>query len=448
MIAAIATLLSCNPDFLDLKRDRAQAVPVSLEDFDAMLGNTTVFNHTSGHSMGSVSGEEFQLTSDAYSLLSRPEEKSAYLWQDEYYIGIEAADWNYPYRRVLYCNIILEGLERLEDQEISTSVFSEIRGAALFHKASAFFMLSQQFAAPYGDTEHAAYGIPLISDSDPTEPSRRSSVEETYRFIVDGLQEATVLLPDESLNVFRPNKAAAYALLARVYLAMADYENALHCADEALAIKSSLYHFATVDNSPVYPFPVSGRNNPEIIFYDVSHYAEALLMSRYRVNPELFDLYGTGDLRSGLFFRSEATGGHSYRGSYSGGGNFFTGLATDELYLIRAECLVRNGETQQGLDALNLLLDTRHQTGQFTPYTGLDRATALETVLTERRKELLNRGLRWTDLRRYSFLEEKNRVLEREMEGTSYSLPARDRRYTFLVPNNVTANSDVVQFPR
>src|SRR5690606_29318303 len=104
---------SCDSSFLDVKQDHSLEVPTKLEHFDLLLGNTTVFNHLSGHLLGSIAGEEYQLSENSFALIDRLYEKNIYLWQDEHFYDVECADWNYPYQRILYCNIILDGLETL-----------------------------------------------------------------------------------------------------------------------------------------------------------------------------------------------------------------------------------------------------------------------------------------------------------------------------------------------
>jgi hypothetical protein len=82
-----------------------------------------------------------------------------------------------------------------------------------------------------------------------------------------------------------------------------------------------------------------------------------------------------------------------FRGYYDYGGNQYTGIATDEIYLIRAECLARSGNTSDALKDLNNLLAKRWKTGiTFTPIQATNADDALVKILAERKKELLFRG--------------------------------------------------------
>ena len=91
---------------------------------------------------------------------------------------------------------------------------------------------------------------------------------------------------------------------------------------------------------------------------------------------------------------------------------------------------------------LNSLLVKRWANGTFTPYTAVDAADALNQILTERRKELLYRGLRWTDLRRLNKSPATAITLTRTVNGQIYTLPPNDPRYLYAIPDNVmTSNS-------
>jgi len=70
---------------------------------------------------------------------------------------------------------------------------------------------------------------------------------------------------------------------------------------------------------------------------------------------------------------------------------------------------------------------------------------ALVKVLTERRKELLMRGTRWTDLRRLNKDTQFAKTLSRTVVGATHTLPPNDPRYTLLIPQEVITNSALEQ---
>ena len=125
----------------------------------------------------------------------------------------------------------------------------------------------------------------------------------------------------------------------------------------------------------------------------------------------------------------------------------FGGLATDEVYLIKAECLARKGQVSESISVLNQLLIKRWKTGTFIPLTAINAQDALSKILTERRKELVFRGIRWTDLKRLN-RENANISLTRTLNGQTFTLLPNELRYVFPIPDDELSQSNIQQNPR
>jgi hypothetical protein len=166
------------------------------------------------------------------------------------------------------------------------------------------------------------------------------------------------------------------------------------------------------------------------------------------VDSALYRSYAPGDLRRSIFYLINGEGQPNMKGGYAGIIYPFSGLATDELYLARAECAARAGQTSQALDDLNTLLLHRCQPGTFVPLTAATPAAALDTILAERRKELAFRGLRWTDLRRLN-KEGRNITITRKLNGVLYQLAPNSPLYTLPIPPDIIGfNPNMKQNPR
>ncbi len=68
-------------------------------------------------------------------------------------------------------------------------------------------------------------------------------------------------------------------------------------------------------------------------------------------------------------------------------------------------------------------------------------------ILTERRKELLFRALRWTDLRRLNKEAEFRDTLYRFINGKKYQLLPGSDRYTLQIDRNTISISGIQQNP-
>jgi starch-binding outer membrane protein, SusD/RagB family len=434
----ISVCCSCNKKkFLDEKPDTQIFVPTTLEDFRYILDNDAVFGETPV--IGELSADNFYTTYSHWQSL-RPKERNAYVWADNIYNGEgEVADWNYPYQQVFYANVVLDGLNHLPINEANTRDGYIIKGSALFLRAYAFYNLSQVFAPVY-DASTANIpnaGIPLRLSPNIYEKTSRSTVNETYNQILADLKDASPLLPDTFTwsHRNRPSKPAAFALLARVYLSMRNYDQAGAYADSCLQLYSTLMDYNQFANLSFDKF------NAETIYQSRIYWQTNLLKgnSNCIADSNLFKSYSINDLRRTVFYTTNT----SPKGSYTGSIYLFSGLATDEMYLIRSECKARLGNINNALTDLNTLLPKRYKPGTFTNITGLTPQKALDTILTERRKELPFRGVRWTDLRRLHKEGTINITLKRVLNNQTYTLPPNDPRFVLPIPPDVLSLSGI-----
>lgn len=445
-LAVVASLscLSCRKTFLDAKPDESLVVPASLKDLQALLDNDRFMNGSSTQAIGGpnpallVTGaDEYYATDDNFETFSLYS-KNVYTWaKDDVYGGAaQVSDWAAPYRTVFYANTALEGLEKIT-AATGTAAWNNIKGSALFYRAYSFYQLAQVFAPPYDKVTAASdLGIPLRLEADINEPVSRATVAQTYNRIIEDLHTASPLLPQTPLYKTRPSAPAVLALLARVFQTMELYDSAFLYADSCLKMVNGLFDYNGVDAAATYPL----LKNSEVIFTSVINTlpsTELWSSSKARIDSTLYNSYAANDLRKSLYFRLREPGKYSFRGSYEGSGFLFTGLAVNELYLVRAECYARKGNTAAAMNDLNTLLQKRWKTGTFVQLAAANAGEALTMVLEERKKELLMRSLRWMDLRRLNKDSRFAKTLVRRVKGQTYTLPPGDLRYTWPIPGDV-----------
>lgn len=459
---------SCKKNWLDAKPDLSLAVPSTLADYQAILNFREGGFGTAGISFndpqtgfGELSAGDFYV-SDA-SLTARPlYEQSVYLWASDVYQGINTtSEWNYPYQRILKTNVVLEGIDNIIPQSGGDMImWRDIKGSALFFRAYNHYTIAQLFCKPYNkSTAEHDLGIPLRLSSDFNIPSKRATVQETYSQILSDLKQSLSIVPMASPSSnyykFSPTKAAVSGMLARVYLSMSNYDSALVYANTSLGYYSTLIDYnnttagipsaSTINPNSNVPF---AKFNDEVIFQmRLSLYA-FFTTSRLIVDQGLLNSYDVNDWRKDAFFRT-VNNNKAFKGSYDGSATFFSGIATDELYLIRAECYARTGNMILALNDLNTLYQKRWKNSVlYQPITAVDANDALRKVLVERRKELCFRGIRWTDLRRLNMDPQFAVTLNRFNNNQNYTLPPNDLRYVFLIPPDVINLSGIPQNPR
>lgn len=441
ILFASITLLaaSCEKGFLEKKPDSSIVLLSSIEDLWNLLDNHQVMNYTS--SLPQLSADEyFIISDDVFDGLIRETQRNAYIWADNPY-GSETtvASWNYPYTGIFYANSVLDALENARFSSFPVTEKNPVKGSALFMRAYLFFDLLRTFAPVYDPANaHVDPGIPIRLEPDIDYTAKRSSVAASYDQIFSDLASAKGLLPNATSPIYlnRPSVCAVYALMARIHLERAEYELASHYADSALTLKKSLIDFNSLDSLSERPF----ANAPDEVIYYTQLIGE-FNTTQYSVNtqgyigidPELLRLYDSGDLRAAFYFQGNSSGNFSVKRGYATGIYPFTGLAVDEIYLIRAEALARIGNRQLASQVLDELLVKRYLPGTYPGTANLAPEDLINRILEERRKELVWRGMRWHDLRRLN-KEGREIHLYRTVHGQQHHLLPNDPRYTFPIP--------------
>lgn len=446
LLLLLLFIQSCGKQWLEAKPDKSLIVPKTIQDFQALLDNSSlVFNITQPCGLSEISAGDFYISYASWQLLFTKAEKSAYIWEQtaSFYKGESSFDWTEAYKRILNANVILEGIQKITPNSAEQQDWNRVKGSALFFRAFDFFNLAQEYCVAYTPSQTSeSLGLPLRLEYDVNVKSKRSNLQQTYEQILSDLNEAGNLLNSKPKFKTQPSKEAVYALLARVYLTMENYNEAGFYAEAALKIQSELLNYAKLNAASAFPI---AKFNPEVIFQSVFTYG-IFNQSRLIVEPDLYNGYSTEDCRKTVFFATNVNG-ITYKGSYNGDRNLFGGLSTNELYLIRAECNARSGKTKQALADLNLLLQNRWKSN-YQDLAIADQEVLLAYILKERRKELVFRGIRWQDLRR---LNKDNRfavTLTRTLNGITYTLKPGDKRYVLPIDEEEIRLSGIEQNDR
>jgi len=452
LLLPVLVLFGCKK-FLDEKPNKSDIVPTKLDDLQTLLDNSRgAMNSRSAAAYSELVADNYYVTTSSWQSMEASDlnrvHAENYIWgnipHDVY--------WSYPYLGpIYYSNIVLDGLPDIKVNSDEVDLYNSIKGSALFYRAFAFWQIAQLFSKPYSSANSDDWGIVLRLTSNVSEKAPRATIQQTYDKIISDLKTAADLLPTSVPFATRPCKAAAYAALARTYLSMGDYSNAGHYADLALQQKNTLVDYNNL--VPVGNPPIPSLNT-EVIFHNYSPTPVIFSTTNHKIDSNLYRSYNANDLRKTIFFKlgtGTNAGTYTFRGSYNGTlqvNSVFDGLATDELFLIRAECFARAGNKDAALTDLNTLMQKRWKNGNWIPFSASDATTALTMILSERRKELVFRGLRWSDIRRLN-VEGANITLTRVVAGNVYTLPPNDLRSVMLIPSGeIQYNSRISQNPR
>ncbi len=189
-------MASCNK-FLEDKTNKTSTVPSTLEDLQALLDAGNQLNLGSYPFFLEACTDDFLLTDAGYNNLD-VFDRQVYTFQNpEIYSATEKLIlWRDAYKAIAVANTVLD---ELSDIKILKGLDpNNIKGQALFHRAFMHFILLQIYAAPFDQKgNNNVPGIPIKLSSDINDKTKRSTVGECYRSVIQDLEEAAGLLPNE-----------------------------------------------------------------------------------------------------------------------------------------------------------------------------------------------------------------------------------------------------------
>jgi starch-binding outer membrane protein, SusD/RagB family len=320
------------------------------------------------------------------------------------------------YAAINEANFIIAGVD---GSNATATEKAQIKGEALFLRGLLYFDMARVFCyeptkAVNGWTEGLILRDKPTATASDADFKARSSIQDTYAFIEKDLKEAIALLPTGTVNRQRGNKAAAQALLARLYLYWEKYADAITAATDALATTQ-----ATLVTGANYEAAFRTSPNPESLFeINYVQATESLganeslhsLTTNFTTGAwgdvvpttELYNLYEATDIRRAMFTASTKQGEPVFFSrKYSAARGPFTDntpvIRFSEVLLIRAEAYAATGANDLARADLNRLRTRASATAIAATVTG---AALLDAIFTERRLELVLEGHRFYDLKR------------------------------------------------
>ncbi len=444
-IAVGLNLTSCD-NYVDIKTE-GTLTPEETINYRYLLNNTSDFDNS--YPLVDIMPDDIVIRDDHAEYFQenygtnsyyRPY-RETYKWADSiYYTGEPDYNLNVMYSSLYISNVVIS--EVLNSNNGTEEEKLALRGEALVHRADMFLNLVNIFGKAYDvNTSSTDPGIPIFTSPTVDGEITRASVEEVYTQIVSDLTEAInsgLTEVQSGRNVAFPSLASAYALLARTYLYMGNYDKALINAENALGLQNTLLNLEDYIGVSDYNFP-KRYQNPELILSKkstTSYINSPLLLS---LSNELLNSFDPNDLRYQLFTRPM---GIMTYDAYSEGRAFckeiLTGEARNagptvpEVMLIKAECLARANNPSEAMSTINELRKKRFKVADYVDLTATDAEDALVKVLQERRRELMAKGgFRWFDLKRLNKDSRFAKTITHTYLDETFTLEPGGNRYQF-----------------
>lgn len=443
---------SCN-DYLDIV-PKGNKIPTTLADYEALLRDEYTIGQTS------ISNALY-LLNDYYVTVSNLNSptltRANYMWDETAdRILLNNADestYYQLYAAISSCNLIIENVPSAT--EATDAERAEVIAYAKVIRSLCYFVLANYYADTYdAATAGEKLSVPLITSANINAPSQQVTIQAIYDFIIQGVQEAIDGgLPEQSMTVLHPNLGAAYALLARVYLQMQNYSEALNYANLALEQNDQLYdwnayydeHRSTIENPEDY----TGLPTPTDYSYVENYYFRCgngspnYTTNELNIPVERAERFEEGDARFlsrwKLYSQNQDT---YYRGVGNGYFNW-GGLTTTEVYLIKAECqarLAQGGDFTEAMNTLNAVRQTRIRPEVYQPLTASTLTEAIELIRRTKDNELIFSIVPFADARRFNQEGTYARTMTKTYGGETYTLRPDSHLWTMPFPAGAINN--------
>lgn len=422
-------------EWLEIKANLNNVTPQRISEFQAILDIDV--NFMGKGLLTVVSAAPYYLTNEQFNSITTGVERNTYTWNKQIFEGRSSTEWENNYNTIAIANIALEGISKISITPSNKSAYNQVKGTSHYFRAAGYLNLIQAFSKHYdANTYNTDLGVILQLTPEFNEQPKRATVKQCYDQIIEDLIIAASVLPNLTDNQIRPSSTAAKALLANVYLLLERWDLAEKYASEALNTYSSLMDFNTIPITSNIPFATLQNKNPEVVYYAEMSGSSNFVSNGSFIDSILYQSYHSNDLRRTAFFRL-FNNRPIFKGFYTGKtATPFGGIATNEIYLIKAEALARLGNYSGAMTVLNSLLQKRWRTGTYTPLTASNANEALSKVIEERRKELPFTGnIAWSDLRRLNKDVRFARTLKRIVLNTTYELVPNSPKYVLPIPD-------------
>jgi hypothetical protein len=364
------------------------------------------------------------------------------------------------YAYILRMNLIIDNIDEADG---SQGLKALAKAEARTFRAFDHFLAVNTFAKAYDPaTAGNDGGVCILDHYDLEATPKKSTVAQVYDFIIRELEESVPLLQEKPENIYHPNRAYGYGLLSQVYLFHRDWEKARQAAEASLKLNSALvdYNVIKAAGGVARCKDYNRDNNPEVLSYMWMGSGwtteEAALYYYGMISPELKQLFEPDDLRYSLFLRDTGTSIVNWFDAGSGAAIWtpattserFTymtvGLRTAEVYLIAAEANARLGNLDAAADYVNRLRAKRLSTLNTQHSTPNSQQEMVQTIIQERRKELLFGFHRFFDLKRLNTEPEYQKTVTRTFPVVNVSETYPQRTYTLRPDSRLY----IIPFPR
>lgn len=382
------------------------------------------------------------------------------------------------YKVIGACNFFFEQVAKWENNIVDDDYekLEAYKGEVHFARALAYSELIKCFCKAYDPaTAKDELGVVLVSSYSNPGEMKRASLYDSYQFVLDDLtkaydymepEEGTTLVASDYYDSPYFNEFTVQALMARVYLYMQDWDNAIKYSSEL--IDSDLYMLSSATTvytndmsyyDYMWKYDASTETIWKVGFLPTSYggalgqvflnFDEISYRPDYVPGQAALNTYEGNDLRYVSFFQDMPTGyAHGLVWpllvKYYGNMEFVSNyriyhvnmpkvFRLSEQYLIRAEAYCQKEDFAKASADISTLRQARYQTyGSAT----LTSENWLDEIDKERLRELFMEGFRLQDLKRWGKGFERKPQEQSVRDGSSLKIEAGNPLFVWPIPQH------------
>ncbi|PWJ97319.1 SusD-like starch-binding protein associating with outer membrane [Flavobacterium araucananum] len=421
---------------------------------------------------------------DSDTQSSDVDNKQSYNWEMQTQFGpdTEADFWNASYEAIAAANQALVAIDELGNP----TTLNPQKGEALIARAYSHFMLVSLWSNRYDPATAATdLGIPYVTKPEGAllAQYKRNTVKEVFDFIEQDITEGMKYITNNYKEPkYHFNVDAAKAFATRFYVVKGDWDKVLEFSKDLGSKPTTLrdyvgfnaaapaqkpleyskveqptnllvaYPNSTVDRGYQNRFYLADNRADEILGTDTNIWGKSWLIytsSFYKNNviiPKFYEYFKYTNVTAGI-------------------GQAFTGvvlLSNDEFFLNRIEAHVMKNQFAEANTELQYLFSLRTEgynaatdkiteanitakfpviANEFTPFYALTplQASYIKAIAEARRREFIQEGLRWFDVKRFNLTVEHN-TYEAGQVARKNILVKDDKRRALQIPQRASDN--------
>lgn len=454
-VALLSIMTSCDTDIIP----RGQSVLDTTEELEYLF-NSLKISEKPATNLGVVVNEDYDVLAGVRTVKTQISNENtlaaAYLTYNESTDrnALNTTDSRYVslYKNINSFNIIIA---KADGSKGDANLKTRIKAEAHLMRAYMYYLVAGIYAAQYTpETASGTGGIVYTTSYDAT-PQPQLKLDKVWENILaDCNDEYINALPDDA-PYNRCTKATGNAIKAKVLFQMKRYDEALTYAREALRFNSTIEDRRTIEETIRWNLTYDSPNN---LIYIPETYPYRAGLVYEKLTLETAELFEPGDMVR--YYGYNATKPTPGKELWSEDGYYYSGvrgclifqsgtvydntwgITVERTMYLAAECLIRTGHIEEGMDIINTIRENRIHASIFQPLEASSENEAM--AILQRAKFIENLGTyeNFFDRKRWNTEDKYKRVITRTIPDLGqWSIQPDSKLWIMPMPVQVFQNN-------